>query len=187
MIMLETWQRNAASPERNSDQIRSKHLMDYRLVCLKAPEHIIAESISSHLTLNICVMSTGYPSCSALPDCPAGPDKPSVPGQEEAPGGDGSSVGPERGAGKKVSGLQEGAGWHLASSGGDQVGGEIWVYELVRLTSSVKCYQGCLMVDWAVKHWVWVRAKLLISVKYVCTSTCIKWGRVIIHCKPYTN
>lgn len=91
----------------------------------KKTEDVTAGSIPSKLTLYVYVLSAGYPSCSALPDGPAGPDKPSVPGQEEAPGGDGGSAGPERGAGEKVSGLQEGAGRHLASSGGDQVGGEI--------------------------------------------------------------
>lgn len=55
-------------------------------------------------------LSAGYPSCSALPDRLAGPDNPSFPGQEEASRGDGGSVGPERGAGEEVSGLQEGAG-----------------------------------------------------------------------------
>lgn len=128
----------------------------------RLPEDVIEGSIPSNLTLHI--LSAGYPSCSALPDCPAGPDKPSVPGQEEAPGGDGGSAGPERGAGEKVSGLQEGAGRHLASSGGDQVGGEIWVYELVCLTSSVKCYQGYIMVDWAALS-IRVHVKLPVSVQ----------------------
>lgn len=67
-------------------------------------------SIPVELTQLMYIMSAGYPPCSALPDCPAGPDNPSVPGQKEAPGGDGSSLGSERGAGEKVSGLQEGAG-----------------------------------------------------------------------------
>lgn len=51
----------------------------------------------------------GDPPRSAHSDSSAGPDQPLVPGQEAAPGGDGSSVGPERRAGAKVSGLQEGA------------------------------------------------------------------------------
>lgn len=60
-------------------------------------------------TVSVCFCA-GYTSCSTLPDCLAGPDNPSVPGQKEAPGGDGGSPSPERGAGEKVSGLQEGAG-----------------------------------------------------------------------------
>ena len=76
----------------------------------QVPEDITVRLIPSKLLLYMHISSAGYPPCSALPDCPAGPDRPSVPGQEEAPGGDGSSVGPERGAGEKVSGLQEGAG-----------------------------------------------------------------------------
>jgi len=64
----------------------------------------------SKLTRCLRIVSLGDPSGSALPDGPAGPDRPSVPGQEAAPGGDGGSVGPERGPGEKVSGLQEGAG-----------------------------------------------------------------------------
>lgn len=70
------------------------------------------------------LLCAGHPSCSALPDGPAGPDWSSVPGQEEAPGGDGGSPGPARGAGEKVSGLQEGTSRHPAPAGGDQVGGE---------------------------------------------------------------
>lgn len=74
--------------------------------------------------------STGDTSRPALPECPAGPNHTSVPGQEEAAGGNGCPAGPERGAGEEVSGLQEGAGWHLAPPGGDQVGGKsrlFWV------------------------------------------------------------
>ena len=92
--------------------------------------HAISRSMVNALTtklnslLHVSVLSTGDAARSALPECTAGPDHASVAGQATAAGRDGRPARPERGAGEEVSGLQEGAGRHPASPGGDQVGGE---------------------------------------------------------------